>query len=279
MRAAASASHLTQRKFTHALLTIKSLPYMHIRIHTLVFMLALLLTGCASAGAVESTTEAESETAPTPPVVADDVTLDDALSTAEALASDLQSYEEQRGAATSQVDQATSRALSVLDDAPSTSEVREATRIWRDDWDAVRNEMDALATRYADASATATGYFHHLDAQTSSIADNELRDEEQEHNDELHASWRTTSGEAVEALRTIRSSLRAGDDLHVTMLNASLRSGFDAHVERLRTLSDTIKEALASLESVTTEGEALVGTIDSPESDSTTASAEDADNS
>lgn len=232
----------------------------------------LLFTGCASAGAVESTSE-PSETQANdsePPAVmtTETATLDDALATAEALASDLNSYEDQRAQTTSQVEEATSQALNALENAPSTESVREATRAWREDWDAVHEEVDLLATRYAEVAARTVGYFHHLDAQTANISNADLRAEEQERNDEIHASWRNTAGDATQALRTLRANLNSGDDLYVTMLNASLRSGFDTHVERLRALSEEMQSALASLEAITSEGEALVGSLDASSSES-----------
>ena len=233
---------------------------MHTSIPTLALVLTLLLTGCASAGAVESSNDPEPEAqAAFPAVTTDAATLDDALATADELASDLQAYEDQRAQTTARVDEATSQALGALENEPSSEEMRQATRTWREHWNVVHEEVNALAMRYAEASATAVGYFHHLDAQTATISNEELRTEEQERNDEIHASWRTTSGDALQALRTIRANLKAGDDLHVTMLNASLRSGFDVHVDRLRALGNETKEALDALEAVTTEGETLVG--------------------
>ncbi|PEN05791.1 hypothetical protein CRI93_11860 [Longimonas halophila] len=231
-----------------------------------------MFTGCASAGAVESPSapsEAQADD-PEPPVVmtTEAATLDDALATADALASDLNNYEDQRAQTTNQLEEATSQALNALENAPSTEAVREATRAWREDWDAVREEVDLLATRYAEVAARTVGYFHHLDAQTANISNADLRAEEQERNDEIHESWRSTASEATHALRTLRANLKNGDDLYVTMLNASLRSGFDTHVERLRALGEETHAALESLESITSEGEALVGSLDEPSSDS-----------
>ena len=250
---------------------------MRTSVPTFALVLTLLLAGCASAGAVESSNdpepEDESETQTAfPAVTTDAATLDDALATANELASDLQAYEEQRAQTTARVDEATSQALSVLENGPSSEEMRQATRTWRENWNAVQEEVNALAMRYAEASATAVGYFHHLDAQTATISNEELRTEEQERNDEIHASWRTTSGDALQALRIIRANLKAGDDLHVTMLNASLRSGFDVHVDRLRTVGNEMKEALDALEAVTNEGETLVGQTGN-DTESTTANA------
>lgn len=237
---------------------------MHASIPTLTLVLTLLLTGCASAGAVESSNDPEPEDkSALSAVTTSAATLDDALATANELASDLRAYEEQRTQTTTRIDEATSQALGVLENEPSPEEVRQTTRTWREHWDTVHEEVNALATRYAEASATAVGYFHHLDTQTATISNEELRNEEQERNDEIHTAWRTTSGDALQALRTIRANLKAGDDLHVTMLNASLRSGFDAHVDRLRALGEEMKEALDALEAVTTKGETLVGPAES----------------
>lgn len=201
-------------------------------------------------------------------------TLDDALATADALASDLNAFEDQRTQTTTQAEQATSQALSSLESAPSPQAVREATRAWRANWDGVREEVDMLATRYAEVAARAVGYFHHLDAQTSSITNDELRADELERNDEIRASWRSTSNDALEALRTLRANLNDGDDLYVTMLNASLRSGFDVHVERLRALGEEMQTALQSMEAITEEGEALVGSLEDASSQSAASGAE-----
>jgi len=204
-------------------------------------------------------------------------TLDDALAAADELTSDLRAYEDQRSETTTRVDEATSQALGVLENEPSLSEVREATRTWRAHWDTVHEEVNALAMRYAEASATAVGYFHHLDAQTADISNEELRTQEQERNDEIHASWRDTNGDALHALRIIRANLKAGDDLHVTMLNASLRSGFEAHIDRLRALDEDTKEALDALEAITSEGETLVGSIDENEASTSDTAEEGSD--
>jgi hypothetical protein len=249
------------------------------RIPLLIAAVALLFSGCASSGAVESTSnEAASSgvavSSEMTPAMPETVTLDDALATADALAGELNAYEEQRAQTMTQVDEASSQALNALENASSADAVREATRTWRQNWNAVREEVNLLATRYAAVSATAVGYFHHLDAQTAQISDDGLRAEEQERNDEIHASWRSTSNDALQALRTLRANLQTGDDLYVTMLNASLRSGFDTHIEHLRSLSEDSKAALEELQAVTEEGESLVGSLEQPSPQPSTAASD-----
>ena len=233
--------------------------------------LAVLLTVAVFAGC-SGTAATSSSSAPTASTPAADTTqtaastdstarteeLRAAVRHAERLQRELQAFESHRKATKSAVEAASSTALERLSDDPTASEVRLATSAWRADWMTVQSEMQKLEREFSDVEAAAVRYFNHLERQTSSIADGELRADERERNGRIEHNWTNATVKATAHMEDLRVRVHSGDDLYVAMLNASLRSGFDENLDRLKTLTGESESMLAELQQFTRSGRSLL---------------------
>lgn len=177
---------------------------------------------------------------------------------AERLQAELQAFESHREATQAAIEAASSTALDRLSDAPEASEMRLATNAWRADWMTVQTEMQKLEREFADVEAAAVRYFSHLERQTSSITDGELRADERKRNRRIEHRWTNTAVKATAYVEDLHVNVRSGDDLYVDMLNASLRSGVDQNVDRLKTLTSESQSMLDELQQFTQSARALL---------------------
>jgi predicted RNase H-like nuclease (RuvC/YqgF family) len=246
----------------------------------LVLVPALLLTGCAGSGAAPST-EATAETdaaddsvTTSSPAPSTFPPLDSAVEFADRLLRELEAFELQRQETRSRIQTATDAALSTVTNTPSAGDLRDATRAWRQDWNAARAAMHDLDRSFADVEAAAVRYFNHLDRQTSRISNDSLRSAERSQNERLNQRWQNAIVRARGNLQGLHHRLQQGNDLYVTMLNASLRSGFGENVEALQEIDEDASSLLEELQQLTQSGQRLVIDDASGEAEDAPATAE-----
>lgn len=235
----------------------------------------LVLAGCSSS---ESTTSSDvSDDGPSAAAtMASRAPQTDELGTAldyvNALASEIDTYEQRRATVQASLEAATDNVTSKLGNSPSPATVQEVTNTWRSDLNRLAEEVEAMDAAYTRVEVAAERYFNQLNRQSALITQQDLREEERARNDELETAWNSATEQATADINTLRDLLVIGEDYYVTLLNASVRAQSEENLDVIRGMSEDGSTTLTSLADLTEAGRQLVGSRTTGGSSSATSS-------
>jgi hypothetical protein len=182
---------------------------------------------------------------------------DKAIEFADSLQEAIEEFEDSRVQINNEINQSTFLTMSDLEKI-SDSSLKKVVKNWAIRWDKVKNKFDTLNEYFGNVVHNSDGYFMQLFEIANKIHNQNLRQNELNHNDNLKRDWLQVLKQTKLNLTKLEDLMREGDDFHRVLLGASIREKLTENIDELKNISQKAEELLLEIEKLTQESKKLV---------------------